>query len=470
MRTSVTVPNEDEIRRQNGFMEKIKALNAKKDTAPKFFINTFGCQMNAHDSEKINGMLRQMGYAPADDEKNADFIIYNTCCVRENAENKVYGNLGYLKHAKKDNPDMKIALCGCMMQQPTVIETIRKKYRHVDIVFGTFNLYKLPELIMTNIESGAPVFDIWQKHAEIVEDLPTVRKYKFKASVNIMFGCNNFCSYCIVPYVRGRERSRRPEDIVAEIKALAADGVKEVMLLGQNVNSYGRGLEKETSFAELLRMVNEIEGLKRIRFMTSHPKDLSDELIKAMAECDKVCNHLHLPFQAGSDRILEQMNRRYTKAHYLELANKVRRAVPDIALTTDIMVGFPGETEEDVLETIDVVKKVRFASAFTFIYSKRTGTPAAEMENQVPEDVVKGYFNKLLDEVNTVVYEINQSKLGKTYEVLVDDISGGDADFVTGRTTDNTLVHFRGCKDLIGELVNVKITESKPFYLIGEKS
>ena len=469
MRTSVTVPNEDEIRRQNGFMEKIKALNAKKDTAPKFFINTFGCQMNAHDSEKINGMLRQMGYAPADDEKNADFIIYNTCCVRENAENKVYGNLGYLKHAKKDNPDMKIALCGCMMQQPTVIETIRKKYRHVDIVFGTFNLYKLPELIMTNIESGAPVFDIWQKHAEIVEDLPTVRKYKFKASVNIMFGCNNFCSYCIVPYVRGRERSRRPEDIVAEIKALAADGVKEVMLLGQNVNSYGRGLEKETSFAELLRMVNEIEGLKRIRFMTSHPKDLSDELIKAMAECDKVCNHLHLPFQAGSDRILEQMNRRYTKAHYLELANKVRRAVPDIALTTDIMVGFPGETEENVLETIDVVKKVRFASAFTFIYSKRTGTPAAEMENQVPEDVVKGYFNKLLDEVNTVVYEINQSRLGKTYEVLVDDISGGDADFVTGRTTDNTLVHFRGCKDLIGELVNVKITESKPFYLIGEK-
>lgn len=468
MRTSVTVPNEDEIRRQNGFMEKIKALNAKKDTAPKFFINTFGCQMNAHDSEKINGMLRQMGYAPADDEKNADFIIYNTCCVRENAENKVYGNLGYLKHAKKDNPDMKIALCGCMMQQPTVIETIRKKYRHVDIVFGTFNLYKLPELIMTNIESGAPVFDIWQKHAEIVEDLPTVRKYKFKASVNIMFGCNNFCSYCIVPYVRGRERSRRPEDIVAEIKALAADGVKEVMLLGQNVNSYGRGLEKETSFAELLRMVNEIEGLKRIRFMTSHPKDLSDELIKAMAECDKVCNHLHLPFQAGSDRILEQMNRRYTKARYLELANKVRRAVPDISLTTDIMVGFPGETEEDVLETIDVVKKVRFASAFTFIYSKRTGTPAAEMENQVPEDVVKGYFNKLLDEVNTVVYEINQSKLGKTYEVLVDDISGGDADFVTGRTTDNTLVHFRGCKDLIGELVNVKITESKPFYLIGE--
>ena len=469
MRTSVTVPNEDEIRRQNGFMEKIKALNAKKNTAPKFFINTFGCQMNAHDSEKINGMLRQMGYAPADDEKSADFIIYNTCCVRENAENKVYGNLGYLKHAKKDNPDMKIALCGCMMQQPTVIETIRKKYRHVDIVFGTFNLYKLPELIMTNIESGAPVFDIWQKHAEIVEDLPTVRKYKFKASVNIMFGCNNFCSYCIVPYVRGRERSRRPEDIVAEIKALAADGVKEVMLLGQNVNSYGRGLEKETSFAELLRIVNEIEGLKRIRFMTSHPKDLSDELIKAMAECDKVCNHLHLPFQAGSDRILEQMNRRYTKAHYLELANKVRRAVPDIALTTDIMVGFPGETEEDVLETIDVVKKVRFASAFTFIYSKRTGTPAAEMENQVPEDVVKGYFNKLLDEVNTVVYEINQSKLGKTYEVLVDDISGGDADFVTGRTTDNTLVHFRGCKDLIGELVNVKITESKPFYLIGEK-
>ena len=468
MRTPVTVPSENEIKRQNDFMLEIKALNDKKNTAPKFFINTFGCQMNAHDSEKINGMLREMGYVPAEDEKSADFIIYNTCCVRENAENKVYGNLGYLKHAKKENPDMKIALCGCMMQQPTVIETIRTKYRHVDIVFGTFNLYKLPELIMTNIESGAPVFDIWEKHAEIVEDLPTVRKYKFKASVNIMFGCNNFCSYCIVPYVRGRERSRKPEDIVAEIKALAADGVKEVMLLGQNVNSYGRGLDKETSFAELLRMVNEIDGIKRIRFMTSHPKDLSDELIKAMAECDKVCDHLHLPFQAGSDRILEQMNRRYTKAHYLELVEKVRKAVPDVALTTDIMVGFPGETEEDVLETIDVVKKVRFSSAFTFIYSKRTGTPAAAMENQVPEDEVKGYFNRLLDAVNPIVYEINQSKLGKTFEVLVDDISGGDVEYVTGRTTDNTLVHFKGCKELIGELVNVKITESKPFYLIGE--
>ncbi|MBQ6553710.1 MAG: tRNA (N6-isopentenyl adenosine(37)-C2)-methylthiotransferase MiaB [Firmicutes bacterium] len=468
MRKTVTVPAEDEIKRQNGFMLEIKALNAKKETAPKFFINTFGCQMNAHDSEKIRGMLREMGYEPAEDEKGADFIIYNTCCVRENAENKVYGNLGYLKHAKKENPDMKIALCGCMMQQPTVIETIRQKYRHVDIVFGTFNLYKLPELIMTNIESGAPVFDIWEKHAEIVEDLPTVRKYKFKASVNIMFGCNNFCSYCIVPYVRGRERSRKPEDIIAEIKALAADGVKEVMLLGQNVNSYGRGLEEETSFARLLRMVNEIEDIKRIRFMTSHPKDLSDELIEAMADCGKVCNHLHLPFQAGSDRILEQMNRRYTKARYLELVDKVRSRIPDIALTTDIMVGFPGETEEDVLETIDVVKKVRFSSAFTFIYSKRTGTPAAAMENQIPEDEVKGYFNRLLDAVNPIVYEINQSKLGKTYEVLADDISGGDAEYLTGRTTDNTLVHFKGCPELIGELVNVKITESKPFYLIGE--
>ena len=468
MRSPVTAPSQGELQRQSDFMLKIKAINDQKEKRPRFMINTFGCQMNAHDSEKLDGMLRQMGYEPCDDEKDADFIIYNTCCVRENAENKVYGNLGYLKHAKKDNPDMKIALCGCMMQQPTVIETIRKKYRHVDIVFGTFNIYKLPELIYTNIESASPVFDIWDKHADIVEDLPTVRKFKYKASVNIMFGCNNFCSYCIVPYVRGRERSRRPEDIIAEVKALAADGVKEVMLLGQNVNSYGRGLEEDISFAQLLRRVNEVEGIERIRFMTSHPKDLSDELISAMADCEKVCNHIHLPFQAGSNEILKRMNRRYTKEHYLELVDKIRAAIPDIAITTDIIIGFPGETEEDVEETIDVVKKARFNGAFTFIYSKRTGTPAAEMPNQVPEAEAKKNFDKLLEAVNPIVYELNQKKVGNTYKVLVDGVSS-DPLFVTGRTEDNTLVHFKGCSELIGDIINVKITDCKTFYLIGEQ-
>ncbi len=467
MRTPNTAPTQGELERQNQFMQKIAALNEKMERKPRFFINTFGCQMNAHDSEKINGMLQKMGYEPCNEEKDADLIIYNTCCVRENAENKVYGNLGYLKHAKKDNPNMKIALCGCMMQQPTVIETIRKKYRHVDIVFGTFNLYKLAELIWTNIESGSPVFDIWDKHGEIVEDLPAVRKYKYKASVNIMFGCNNFCTYCIVPYVRGRERSRHPDDILKEVRTLAADGVKEVMLLGQNVNSYGRGLDTEITFARLLRMINEVDGIERIRFMTSHPKDLSDELISAMAQCDKVCDHIHLPFQAGSNEILKRMNRRYTKEHYLELINKIKTAIPDIAITTDIIVGFPGETPQDVDETIDVVKKVRFNGAFTFIYSKRTGTPAAEMPNQVPEEEAKANFNRLLDAVNPIVYELNQKKVGNTYKILVDGVSS-DPLYVTGRTEDNTLVHFKGCKELIGEIVNVKITDCKTFYLIGE--
>ena len=332
---------------------------------------------------------------------------------------------------------------------------------------GAGNLYKLAELIWTNIESGSPVFDIWDKHGEIVEDLPAVRKYKYKASINIMFGCNNFCTYCIVPYVRGRERSRHPDDILKEVRALAADGVKEVMLLGQNVNSYGRGLDTEITFARLLRMINEVDGIERIRFMTSHPKDLSDELISAMAQCDKVCDHIHLPFQAGSNEILKRMNRRYTKEHYLELINKIKTAIPDIAIPTDIIVGFPGETPQDVDETIDVVKKVRFNGAFTFIYSKRTGTPAAEMPNQVPEEEAKANFNRLLDAVNPIVYELNQKKVGNTYKILVDGVSS-DPLYVTGRTEDNTLVHFKGCKELIGEIVNVKITDCKTFYLIGE--
>ncbi|MDO5388284.1 MAG: tRNA (N6-isopentenyl adenosine(37)-C2)-methylthiotransferase MiaB [Clostridia bacterium] len=468
-----SVPPLDKNERQYYYMAKVRDIIREKSRERgkpfTFFIQTFGCQMNAHDSEKLRGMLREMDYEEAEEEKNADFVIYNTCCVRENAENKVYGNLGYLKHSKRENPHMKIALCGCMMQQDTVLQTIRQKYKHVDIVFGTFNLYKLAELMYTNFETEAPVFDIWKEHGDIVEDLPTIRHFKYKASVNIMFGCNNFCSYCIVPYVRGRERSRCSADIINEIKALAADGVKEVTLLGQNVNSYGRGLEEEITFAKLLRMVNEVEGIERIRFMTSHPKDLSDELIYAMRDCEKVCKHIHLPVQAGNDEILRVMNRKYTKQHYLGLVEKIRKEIPDIAITTDIMVGFPGETKECVEDTIDVIKKARFNGAFTFIYSKRTGTPAAVMENQIPEDQVKKNFNRVLEALNPIIYELNCKKVGKVYKVMADDVSTSDESYITGRLEDNSLVHFKGDRSMIGDIFDVKITDCKTFYLIGEK-
>ena len=464
---------ENELARQQEFMEKIREINEdfynKTGRRKKMHITTFGCQMNAHDSEKLLGMLKEMGYEETAEEKDADFVIYNTCCVRENAENKVYGNLGYLKHQKKENPDMRIALCGCMMQQDVVLQTIKEKYKHVDIVFGTFNLYKLAELMYINMETNAPVFDIWKEHGEIVEDLPAIRHFKYKASVNIMFGCNNFCSYCIVPYVRGRERSRCSRDIINEIKALAADGVKEVTLLGQNVNSYGKGLDENITFAELLRKVNEIEGIERIRFMTSHPKDLSDELIYAMRDCEKVCNHIHLPFQAGNNEILRRMNRHYTKEHYLELVEKLRKEIPDIAITTDIIVGFPGESAEDVDDTIDVIKKARFNGAFTFIYSKRTGTPAAIMEDQVPEAEAKRNFNRVLEALNPVIYELNSEKVGKVYKVMADDVSANDESFITGRLEDNSLVHFKGDKSMIGDIFDVRITDCKTFYLIGEK-
>ncbi len=460
-----------ELERQQGFMDKIKKINEdfynKKGRRKTMYIQTFGCQMNAHDSEKIHGMLSEMGYEPAKEEKDADFVIYNTCCVRENAENKVYGNLGYLKHQKKRNPYMKIALCGCMMQQETVLQTIKEKYAHVDIVFGTFNLYKLAELIYINHETNAPVFDIWKEHGDIVEDLPSIRHFKYKASVNIMFGCNNFCSYCIVPYVRGRERSRCPEDILQEIRGLAKDGVKEIMLLGQNVNSYGKGLDEDITFAQLLRRVNEIEGIERIRFMTSHPKDLSDELIYAMRDCHKVCHHIHLPFQAGNNEILRVMNRKYTKEQYLALVDKIKTEIPDIAVTTDIIVGFPGEDDACVDDTIDVIKKARFNGAFTFIYSKRTGTPAAAME-QVPEEDAKRNFNRVLDALNPIIYELNCEKVGKVYKVLAEDTSS-DAEFITGRLEDNSLVHFRGDESLLGEITDVRITDCKTFYLIGER-
>lgn len=455
---------------QNDYIKKIKNINKtfyeKYGRKKTLYISTFGCQMNARDSEKLLGMLKKMDYEQAKDELSADFVIYNTCCVRENAENRVYGNLGYLKKAKEKNKHLKIALCGCMMQQDAVIDTIKNSYRHVDIIFGTFNLYKFPSLLYTNLTINEPVIDIWQHHKDIVEDLPSIRKHKFKASVNIMFGCNNFCSYCIVPFVRGRERSRKSEDIVREIKELVADGVVEITLLGQNVNSYGKGLDENISFASLLHKINDIDGLHRIRFMTSHPKDISDELIDAMT-LEKVCNHIHLPFQAGNNDVLKKMNRGYTKEHYLGIIEKIKAKIDDIAITTDIIVGFPTETLNDIDDTIDVIKKVRFNGAFTFIYSKRTGTPASKFPQAISDDDIKIGFNKVLDTLNPILLELNKMKIGKVYKVLAEEYSK-DNNMLKGRLTDNSLVHFKGGKRLIGNIIDVEITDCKTFYLIGK--
>ena len=448
--------------------EEVSKLKEKLGRSVTACVNTFGCQMNARDSEKIVGILEIVGYEMIEDEK-ADFVIYNTCTVRENANLRVYGRLGQLKKNKERNPHMKIALCGCMMQEPTVVEKLKKSYRFVDIIFGTHNIFKFAELLYNSFDSDRMVIDLWEGTTEIVEDLPNERKFSFKAGVNIMFGCNNFCSYCIVPYVRGRERSRSPKDIIAEIKDLVADGVVEVMLLGQNVNSYGKTLEEPITFAELLKEVEKAEGLERIRFMTSHPKDLSDELIEAMKNSKKICRHFHLPLQSGSSKVLKEMNRRYDKERYLELVEKLRTAMPDLSLTTDIIVGFPGETEEDFLETMDVVKKARYDSAYTFIYSKRTGTPAAAREDQIPEDVVKDRFDRLLEEIQNISKEQCSRDTGKTVEVLVEEKNDHDAAMVTGRMSNNSLVHFVGDESLIGKIVSVKLDECKGFYYIGTK-
>ena len=468
---NTTLTSKEEAARQYDFIEKAKKLVAEKEAELgrklTFCVQTFGCQMNARDSEKLVGILEQVGYEEIEDE-HADFVIYNTCTVRENANNKVYGRLGYLSNYKKKNPHMMIALCGCMMQEPTVVETIRKKYKFVNLVFGTHNIYKFAELLYHTLESNSQIIDIWEDTDKIVEDLPIKRKFSFKSGVNIMFGCNNFCSYCIVPYVRGRERSRQPQDIIREIENLVADGVCEVMLLGQNVNSYGKNLENPMTFAELLREINKIEGLKRIRFMTSHPKDLSDELIYAMRDCEKVCKHMHLPLQSGSSNILKVMNRHYNKEQYLALVDKLRNEIPDIALTTDIIVGFPGETDEDFLETLDVVQRVEYDSAFTFIYSKRTGTPAAAMENQVPEAEVKCHFDRLLREVQEISTKKAMALEGKVMPVLVEEMNEQDASLVTGRLDNSSVVHFPGTKDMIGNIYQVKLEECKGFYYIGK--
>ena len=454
----------NETDRQYYFMEKasghVAKLGEELGRRPTCCVTTFGCQMNARDSEKLVGILEKVGYEIIEDE-NADFVIYNTCTVRDNANQRVYGRLGVLNGYKRKNPHMKIALCGCMMQEPIIFISTQPRFN----ITGCY-IFKFAELLCSLFENEGMVIDIWKDTDKIVEDLPVERKYSFKSGINIMFGCNNFCSYCIVPYVRGRERSRNPKDIIREIEGLVADGVVEIMLLGQNVNSYGKNLEEPITFAQLLQEVERIEGLERIRFMPSHPKDLSDELIEVMKHSKKICRHLHLPLQSGSTKILKAMNRRYTKEQYLELAEKIRREIPDMAITTDIIVGFPGETKEDVDETIDVIRRVKYDNAFTFIYSKRTGTPAAAME-QVSEEQVKEQFDRVLKTVQETAREQVSRYQGQIADVLVEEINENDNSLVTGRMSNNTLVHFPGDASLVGKLVNVSLDECHGFYYMG---
>ena len=443
-------------------------LKEKDNVKKHFYIETWGCQMNEEDSEKLSGMLKRVGYTKTENKEDAGIILFNTCCVRENAENKVFGNLGSLKHLKKENPDLIIGICGCMMQQEGMADKILKKFPYVNIVFGTHNAYKFPEYLNRVKTEGVQIKEIFNKETDIVEGLPIDRESNVKAFVTIMYGCNNFCTYCIVPYVRGRERSRKPEDILNEVRELVAQGYKEITLLGQNVNSYGKGLEEEVDFAKLLRMINEIEGLERVRFMTSHPKDLTHDVIMAIKECDKLCEQIHLPVQSGSNSILKKMNRHYTKEYYLDLIKKIKEEIPGVTLTTDIIVGFPGETEEDFQETLELVKEVGYSSAFTFIYSRRNNTPADMMLNQVSEEDKHHRFNRLIAAVNERVIAQNKAEEGNILEVLVEGNSKNDSEKLTGRTRTGRLVNFTGENVNVGELVNVKITRAQNFSLIGE--
>lgn len=445
-----------------------------------FNIQTFGCQMNEHDSETLAGMLLKMGFSENPERNDADIIILNTCSVRENADKRFFGTLGQLKRIKQSKPDLIVAVCGCMMQQQHIIDTLKTKYPWVDLVFGTHNIHEFPELMENILNEKSKLISVWDQNKDIVEGLPAKRKYRFKAYVNIMYGCNNFCTYCIVPYTRGRERSRKAEEIIREVKNLVSDGVKEVTLLGQNVNSYigeynlteyngQHSKEIQTlDFAGLIYELNKTDGLERIRFMTSHPKDLSDRLIQAFADCTKLCHHIHLPVQSGSTEVLGRMNRKYTKEGYLALVERLRSAVPDIAITTDIIVGFPGETEEDFEDTLDVVERVRFDSAFTFLYSIRKGTPAEKYAGQVPEEIKHQRFNRLVEAVNTISAEKNRAVVGKFEDVLAEGISKTDPDMLTGRTGGHKLVNFKGSEELTGKIVKVKITGSNTFSLSGK--
>lgn len=457
--------SEKEIQEQKGYIEDIKELIEGKSL--KYHIITYGCQMNVHDSEKLAGMLNAMGYAEAMEQNEADLILFNTCCVRENAEHRVYGNVGSLYTYKQQNPNLIIGVCGCMMQQPEVSKVITTKFPFVDLIFGTHNLYRFPKLLLEAINSRHTIVEVLDEQGKIIEDIPIKRNLGVSAWVTVMYGCDNFCSYCIVPYVRGRERSRQPTQIIDEIKQLGREGYKEVTLLGQNVNSYGKDFERPYFFPDLLRNVNKVEGIERIRFMTSHPKDLSEDLILAMAESKKVCEHLHLPIQSGSNRILKEMNRQYTREEYLSLVNQIRSQIPNISITTDIIVGFPGETEKDFMDTLDIVERVRYDSAYTFIYSRRMGTPAAKKTEQIDVNVKKERLQALMDLQNSISKEINESLKDKVVEVLVEGHSKNRDDMYSGRTRDNKLVNFSAMSDITGKTVRVKIIQPKTWTLEG---
>lgn len=463
---------EDEIEKQKSFLYKIKEINnnfyVRNGRKPLANTETYGCQQNENDTERIRGMLEECGYDFCDSAENADLVIYNTCAVRENAEDRVYGRLGILKHIKESRPEMIIGLCGCMVQQEHIVERIKKVHSHVDLIFGTHALYKLPQLLYETITGTSAVIDTENSSGAIAEDIPIKRDSSDKAWVSIMYGCNNFCSYCIVPYVRGRERSRKPEKILDEIKSLVADGVTEICLLGQNVNSYGRDLEESIDFSDLLRMVNALDGVRRIRFMTSHPKDFGDRLIDAMVECEKVCPQLHLPFQAGNNRVLKEMNRKYTKEEYLEKIRRVKERIPGISLSTDVIVGFPTETNADFEDTLDVLRQVEFDNIFSFIYSRREGTPAAKLDFVLTNDEIHKNFNRLLEVQNEISKRKNDAYVGKIVEVLVDGKSKNNAETLSGRTDTAKIVNFRGDESLAGKYVKVKITEAHTWSLNGE--
>ncbi len=432
-----------------------------------YHIITYGCQMNVHESEKIAGTLKKMGYEPAADSEDADIVVFNTCCIRENAENHAYGNIGALKKLKKSKKDLLIAVGGCMTQQPGKAEELKKKFPFVDIVFGTHNLEELQKLVELKLKRKKSVVDVWEKEGEISEKDEPFRTSYPNAWVNIMYGCNNFCTYCIVPYVRGRERSRRPEHIVAEVRSLLDEGYKEITLLGQNVNSYGNDADGAFNFPDLLREICQDKRKFRLRFMTSNPKDFTEDLVAAIAENPQICRLVHLPVQAGSDRILQKMNRKYTSGEYLDKVKMLRKRIPDCQITTDIMVGFPTETEEDFQKTLDLVDAADFSTAFTFVYSRRSGTVAAEMEGQIPEDVQKDRIMRLVSLVNSKTREKSKEYLGKIVEILCEDYDGKKGVYL-GRDEYGRMGYFPSSENVVGKFVNVKITEASGVSLTGE--
>ncbi|ADG82340.1 tRNA (N6-isopentenyl adenosine(37)-C2)-methylthiotransferase MiaB [Thermincola potens] len=433
----------------------------------KYFLQTFGCQMNERDSETMAGLLEGMGYEPVANAEDADIIILNTCTVRETAENKVWGRIGELKALKSKKPDVIIGICGCMAQQKETAEKIRRKAPHIELIFGTHNIHELPEMINRLVAERKPLLNVWNAEGSIVENLPARRKSKVKAFVSIMFGCNNFCTYCIVPYVRGRERSRQIADIVREVKSLAEQGYKEVTLLGQNVNSYGKDLPEKTDFSDLLEVLNEIDGIRRIRYMTSHPRDFTSKLIDVIARSEKVCEHFHLPVQSGSNSILKKMNRGYTREYYFELVAEIRSKIPHASITTDIIVGFPGETRQDFENTMDLLDKVRYDSAFTFVYNKRSGTPAASMTDQVPDEEKSKRIVELIEFQNKISLEKNLCEVGREHEVLAEGLKNSQ-NKVEARTRTNKLVLLNGDSNMIGNMYRVKIVKAGPWHLDGE--